>query len=88
MGCQPAVNLPPNATWKSAENSAEIIRFRLTPNPPNPAKMYVKMGAEGTIQIEQTGLDCDGANLALILRDSIEYVGRIVGNFGQLFFGE
>jgi hypothetical protein len=82
------IDIPPEAPWRSAENGAEILRFRLTPKPPTPMKMYVEMSTEGTIQIEQTGLNCDGANLSLVLRDSIEYVGGIINKFGQKFFGE
>jgi hypothetical protein len=81
-------NLNNDAPWKSAENGAEIIRLRLTPNPPSPMKMHVEMGTEGTIQIEKTGLCCDGQNLGVVLRDCINYVSRIIDHFGHKFFGE
>jgi hypothetical protein len=69
--------------WKSPENGAELIRFKFPQPMP---EMHVKVDTEGTIQLEQSGLICDGRNLMIVLRDSIEYVGWIVSRFHDLFF--
>lgn len=86
-GIEFAHTLPPDNPWKTSENGAEIIRFRLT-GPQPYTKVRVQLSAEGTIQIEQTGLVCDGQNLLLVLRDCLNYVASIVDNFGEMFFGE
>jgi hypothetical protein len=82
-----AHTLPPDNPWKSSENGAEIIRFQIT-GLQTYTKMRVQVDTEGTIQIEQTGLICDGQNLLLVLRDCINYASSIVDAFGQMFFGE
>jgi hypothetical protein len=80
-----AHTLSPDNPWKSSENGAEIIRFQIT-GLQGYTKMHVQVDTEGTIQIEQTGLICDGQNLLLVLRDCINYVSSIVDDFGQMFF--
>jgi hypothetical protein len=41
-----------------------------------------------TVQIEGTGLICDGQIVQLTLSDCIQHVTNIVDGFGRLFFGE
>jgi hypothetical protein len=83
-----ATELSPEGKWKTAEDGAEIIRFRFSGLGQNPAKMQVKVGVAETIQIEQTGLICDGEILLAVLSDCINYASAIVNHFGRLFFAE
>ena len=41
-----------------------------------------------TIQIEDTGLICDGQILLTILNDCIQYVINVVESFGKMFVSE
>jgi hypothetical protein len=82
-----AHTLTPDSPWKSSGNGAEIIRFQIT-GLQGYTKMRVQVEAEGTIQIEHSGLGCDGQNLLLVLLDCLNDVGSIVDNFGDMFFGE
>jgi len=79
--------LPSDNPWKPSENGAEIIRFRIT-GLQSYTKMHVELSAEGTIQIEHTGLICDGQNLLLALRDCLNHASSIIDSFGEMFFGE
>jgi hypothetical protein len=47
-----------------------------------------KLHAEGSIQIEQTGLFCEGEDLLTVLWEFTEYVSGLVNYFGRTFFGE
>jgi len=48
----------------------------------------VKVDTAATVQIEGTGLICDGQIVQAILSDCIQYVTKIVDGFGRMFFGE
>jgi hypothetical protein len=86
-GQELAVTIPPNNPWKPSENGAEIIRFRIA-GLQRYTKMRVQLTAEGTVQIEQTGLVCDGQNPLVLLGECIVYVSSIVERFGKMFFRE
>jgi hypothetical protein len=83
-----SLDIPDNGPWKSAEDDAELLRFQIVKDVPFPVKVNVEVKASFAIQIEETGLFCDGGNLLTVLHDFIGYVGRIVDDFGGMFFGE
>lgn len=74
----------PDSPWKTSEDGAEILRFS---GLPPQTKLHMELHAEGSIQIEQTGLVCDGENLIMVLQEFIEYAGGLVDYFGRTFFG-
>ena len=51
-------------------------------------KVGVEIGTSMTIQIEDTGLICDGQILLTILNDCIQYVINVVESFGKMFVSE
>jgi len=78
----------PSGPWKPSERGTEVLRFDLSKAVTQPGKVNVKVNAARTVQIEKTGLICDGMILQAVLHDSILFVENIVGSFGRLFFSE
>ena len=74
--------------WHSAEAGTELFRFDLSRAIKEPGKMEVKIESSMSIQIEQTGLVCDGMILLTVLSDCINFVGGLIDSFGKTFFGE
>lgn len=74
--------------WKSSEAGAELIRFDLSRAIARPGKMHVDVATAMTVQIENTGLVCDGMELGPVLADCINYVSTTIDAFGAKFFGE
>ncbi len=80
--------LPPRE-WKPSEVGAELIRFDLSQSVlPGPGKVHLKVTTAMTVQIEKTGLVCDGLLIQAILNDSIQYVIDVIDSFGRTFFSE
>jgi hypothetical protein len=79
--------LPPRG-WKSSEAGTELIRLDLSKAIRQPGKVGVEIATSMTVQIENTGLICDGMEMMLALRDCVQYVANIIGSFGQMFFSE
>jgi hypothetical protein len=78
----------PNPEWKSMEDGAEIIRFRITGGLPIEAKMNVRIEATRTVQLINTRLACDGLPVGDVLNQLMGIVRAIVRDFGRDFFGE
>jgi hypothetical protein len=76
----------PNSPWKPSKVGAEVIRFSFSGSVPSPTKMKVEVHTAKTVQIQQTGLICDGMILLEVLRDCINYAGMILNHFSQMFF--
>jgi hypothetical protein len=78
----------PSSSWRSAEAGTELLRFDLSKAIRQPGKALVEIATATTVQIEKTGLTCDGMILVAVLRDCIQHAINIVDRFGKLFFGE
>jgi hypothetical protein len=76
----------PNSPWKPSKVGAEVIRFSFSGSVPSPTEMKVEVRTAKTVQIQQTGLVCDGMILLEVLRDCVNYTGMTLNHFGQLFF--
>jgi hypothetical protein len=74
--------------WKATRDGAEIIRFDLSEVITEPGGVNVKLHTVAAVQIERTGLICDGYVVQHILSDCIQHVTNIVDEFGRMFFGE
>jgi len=77
----------PAGNWKSSVDGAEIIRFDLSGAIKQPGKVNVQIKTAGSIQIESTGLVCDGMPVEAVLSDCIQLTINIVGMFQEKFFG-
>lgn len=75
-------------SWKASEDGAEIIRFYLSQPIKQPGKVNVEVKTATTLQIENTGLVCDGMQVEAVLSDCIQHVVNIIDGFGRLFFNE
>lgn len=78
----------PDGEWKPSETGTEFIRFDLSGISTTPGDMKVEIGAAMTVQIEKSGLSCDGRIIQLVLQDCINYAVAIVNAFGKKFFSE
>ena len=78
----------PEPKWKSVEDEAEMMRFDLSGAITEPGRVRVKLQTMETVQIQNTGLECDGLTLVTMLSGFQNIVVRIVGEFGKQFFGE
>jgi|SRR5215831_7262775 len=76
----------PPRNWKTAEAGAEIIRFDLSNAIRKPGSMNVEVKTTSQVQIENTGLSCDGMNASVILSDCIVYTTNVIESFGGTFF--
>jgi hypothetical protein len=76
-----------NSSWKPSKVGAEVIRFGLSGSVQSPTVMKVEVSTAKTVQIQQTGLVCDGTILLEVLRDCLNHAGLILNYFAQLFFG-
>jgi hypothetical protein len=47
----------------------------------------VEVTTAKTVQIQQTGLVCDGTILLEVLRDCLNHTGLTLNHFAALFFG-
>lgn len=75
-----------DSPWKPSKVGAEVIRFSLSGAVPSPTVMKVEVQTAKTIQIQQTGLICDGMILLEVLSDCINHAGMILNHFAQMFF--
>lgn len=73
--------------WKPSIDGAEIMRFDLSAAIKQPGKVNVKIKTANTIQIENTGMICDGMPIEAVLSDCIQHTTNIVGTFNKMFFG-
>jgi hypothetical protein len=48
--------------------------------------MKVEVSTAKTVQIQETGLVCDGMILLAVLQDCVNYVGMILNHFQRMFF--
>ena len=78
----------PSGPWKSSEAGTELIRFDLSRAIRHPGKIEVSIDAAMTIQIEKTGLICDGMLVQVVLNDCIRLVTDVVNGFAKTFFSE
>jgi hypothetical protein len=78
----------PVGEWKSSEAGTELLRFQLSAVSLPPGEVKVKIGTAMTVQIEQSGLSCDGTIIQLVLENCISYTANIIDQFGRMFFSE
>lgn len=86
-GQQASAYLPPHE-WKPSDAGTELIRFDLTGSSLPPGKLNVQIITAMTIQIEKTGLICDGMIIQATLTDCIQHTVNIIDSFGRMFFSE
>lgn len=84
-GQEATAYLPP-CDWKASEAGTELLRFKLAGMPPGKVKMQVQTAM--TVQIERSGLSCDGMIVQAILNECIQYTLSIIDGFGRMFFSE
>ncbi len=78
----------PEPNWKTMEDGAEIIRFRVTGGPPRKYNMEMKIEATRSVQLINTDLVCDGMPVTDVINQMMELVKAIVRDLGKSFFGE
>lgn len=76
-----------DSSWKPSKVGAEVIRFSLSGSVAGPTEMNVQVHTTKTVQIQQTGLVCDGMILLEVLGDSVNYAGITLNYFSKMFFG-
>jgi hypothetical protein len=86
-GAQATAYLPPGQ-WKPSEAGTELIRFDLSSVSFPPGQMHVEIQTAMTVQIEKSGLICDGMIIQMALCDCIKHAVNIIDSFGKLFFSE
>jgi hypothetical protein len=77
---------PEGGVWKPAEAGTELMRFQLTALSIPPGQVKVKIGTAMTVQIEKSGLSCDGMIIQMVLQNCINYVADINNAFGGFSF--
>jgi hypothetical protein len=77
----------PSGKWKPSADGAEIIRFDLSSAIKQQGKVHVKIKTASSVQIESTGMVCDGMPVEAVLSDCIQHTINIVGGFQEMFFG-
>lgn len=85
-GEQFAHDMPPS-NWKPSTGGAEIIRFDFSKAIKQPGKVHVKVKTASNVQIENTGMVCDGMPVEAVVGDCIQHAINIVGTFQEKFFG-
>ncbi len=86
-GDQATAYLPPG-DWKPSDAGTELIRFNLSGSVLPPGELKVQIQTAMTVQIEKSGLPCDGTVIQAVLSDCAQYVANIIGAFGRMFFSE
>jgi hypothetical protein len=86
-GREATAYLPPGE-WKPSEAGTELIRFDLSQAYLPPGEMHVKINTAMTVQIENSGLICDGMIIQAALKDCIQHAVNIIDSFGKMFFSE
>jgi hypothetical protein len=76
----------PSGDWKPSIDGAEIIRFDLSEAIKQPGKVNVTIKTASTVQMENTGMVCDGMPVEAVLSDCIQHTINIVGTFQEMFF--
>jgi len=72
--------------WKPMKDGTELLRFDLSKPVPSQVDVHVQLMT--TVQIDKTGLACDGIVLEDALSQSSALVHAIVRDFGTEFFDE
>lgn len=78
----------PKPIWKPFKGDTEVIRFDFSTAFDRPGKVAVKVNASIMVQLRDTGLICDGKDLAETLKDMRRVVRHVVDDFGKRFFGD
>ncbi|HEX3377308.1 MAG TPA: hypothetical protein VHS29_10640 [Candidatus Acidoferrales bacterium] len=73
--------------WKASKDGAEIMRFDLSKAISKTGEVNVKVNTARAVQIENTGMICDGMAVVPVLLDCIQHVANIVDGFSKMFFG-
>ena len=86
-GHQASAELP-EMEWKPADAGTELIRFDLSGTALPAGEMKVNITTAMTVQIENSGLVCDGMIVQAVLADSIQHTVNTIDHFGKVFFSE
>lgn len=78
----------PVGEWKPAEAGTELLRFDLSGSSLPQGELKVQIQTAMTIQIEKSGLVCDGTVIQAVLHDCIQHTADIIDSFGRMFFSE
>lgn len=79
----------PTGEWKPSDAGTELLRFDLSKSWSSfPGKMKIRVNTAMTVQIEDSGLVCDGMLIQAALNDCIQYAIKSIDAFGKLFFSE
>jgi|GEM_PF-4656055 len=79
---------PIEGEWKRVESKAELLRVDLSRAIRTPGNVQVNLDSAKSIQIVDSGLDCDGRDLGRVISDCMTVVSTVVNDFGKDYFGE